>query len=79
MALHVVNDPYGELKNLENLTGQRIRYYTIHGTEKLRKIHLEEIEKTVAKNSRRFSAAIFPPIPTQCLDNLCYATHSTKP
>lgn len=35
VALHVVNDPYGELKLLEDSTGRKISYYTIHGTSRL--------------------------------------------
>ncbi len=34
-ALHVARNPYGELKELEKVTNQKVRYYTIHGTERL--------------------------------------------
>ncbi|MGB9741199.1 MAG: hypothetical protein ACP5IM_00145 [Candidatus Bathyarchaeia archaeon] len=35
IALHVANNPYKELKLLEEKTGRKIRYYTIHGTARL--------------------------------------------
>ena len=35
VALHIVNDPYGEMKALEEITGRKINYYTIHGTARL--------------------------------------------
>jgi hypothetical protein len=35
VALHVANDPYGELDQLEKSTGRKISYYTVHGTARL--------------------------------------------
>ena len=35
VALHVTNEPYQELERLEKATGQKISYYTVHGTERL--------------------------------------------
>ena len=35
VALHVTNKPYQELERLEKATGQKINYYTVHGTERL--------------------------------------------
>ena len=35
MALHIVNDPYEELKTLEKTTGRKVNYYTMHGTARL--------------------------------------------
>ncbi len=35
VALHVATNPYREWKILENETGRKINWYTIHGTEKL--------------------------------------------
>jgi hypothetical protein len=34
VALHVVNKPFEELKALEEKTGRKVQYYTIHGTER---------------------------------------------
>lgn len=35
VALHVVNNPIQEWKNLEKQTGRKVTYYTIHGTSRL--------------------------------------------
>ena len=35
VALHVANDPYGELEKLEKATGRKVRFYTVHGTARL--------------------------------------------
>ena len=35
IGLHIVNNPYKELKILEERTGKKINYYTIHGTTNL--------------------------------------------
>ena len=35
VGLHIVNDPYRELKLLEDSTRRKINYYTIHGTSRL--------------------------------------------
>jgi hypothetical protein len=34
IALHIVNNPYEELRLLEGKTGRKIRYYTVHGTSR---------------------------------------------
>ncbi|MGB9915111.1 MAG: hypothetical protein ACPLIG_08510 [Candidatus Bathyarchaeales archaeon] len=34
VALHVANAPYDELRLLEEKTGRKIRYYTVHGTQR---------------------------------------------
>jgi len=34
IALHVANNPYEELKLLEEKTGKKVNYYTVHGTER---------------------------------------------
>ena len=35
VALHIANNPYQEWKILENETNRTVKYYTIHGTERL--------------------------------------------
>jgi hypothetical protein len=35
VALHVANNPVKEWQDLENKTGRKIQYYTIHGTQRL--------------------------------------------
>jgi hypothetical protein len=35
IALHVANNPVQEQKDLENKTGRKLQYYTIHGTQRV--------------------------------------------
>jgi len=35
VALHVANDPYGELEKLEQATNRKVEFYTVHGTARL--------------------------------------------
>lgn len=35
VGLHVANKPFQELDNLEKATGRKLRYYTVHGTERI--------------------------------------------
>jgi hypothetical protein len=75
VALHVVTSPYDELKNLEALTIKKIRYYTIHGTERL-------IARAMWKRWRSWAPRIpegfplqsFHQFPTIGLDSLCFTT-----
>lgn len=77
VELHIVNDPFKELKNLEKKTGRKANYYTIHGTARL----LARImwrrwkakETTIPKN---FGLKSFHDFPTFGLDKLCYG-HAT--
>lgn len=74
VELHVVNNPYRELENLERTTGRKVNYYTIHGTARL----LARImwrrwkakEPTIPKGFRLKS---FHDLPTVGLDRICYA------
>jgi hypothetical protein len=75
VALHVVNDPYGELKNLENLTGQRIRHYTIHGTERLfGRLMWRRWRRRAPRIPEGFPLQSFHQFPTLGLDSLCHTT-----
>jgi len=73
VALHVVNDPFEELKLLEKNTGRKINYYTIHGTARLLarimwkrwKVKAPAIPSTFPLNS-------FHQYLTFGLDGLCY-------
>jgi hypothetical protein len=74
IALHIVNDPYRELKLLEKTTGKKINYYTIHGTARL-------LARVMWKRWRTKAPVIpndFPPqsfhsFPTLGLDILCHS------
>jgi len=73
VALHIVNNPYGELKLLEDLTGTKIHYYTIHGTSRL-------LARIMWKRWRAEKPAIpsdyplqsFYQFPTKGLDVMCH-------
>jgi hypothetical protein len=73
IALHIVNNPYEELKLLEKTTGRKMNYYTIHGTArffarimwKRWKVKEPEIPST-------FSLSSFHQYPTFGLDGVCH-------
>jgi len=75
VALHIVNDPYGELKNLEALTGRKIRYFTIHGTERLfGRLMWRRWRNWAPRIPEGFPLQSFHQFSTLGLDRLCYAT-----
>jgi hypothetical protein len=75
IGLHVVNDPYRELKLLTEATGKEISYYTIHGTSLVlaRVIWRRWITKE-PNIPKDFSLQSFHPFDdsTYGLDSLCY-------
>jgi len=73
IALHIANDPYGELRLLEKLTGRKINYYTIHGTSSLFARMMWRRWKTRApKIPDGFPLQSFYQFPTLGLDFLCH-------
>lgn len=75
VALHIINDPYGELKNLEDLTGKKIGYYTIHGTARLfARIMWKRWKSWAPRIPEEFPLQSFHEFPTVGLDSLCYST-----
>lgn len=63
VALHIVNDPIDELKNLEDLTRRKIRYYTLHGTARLfARLMWRRWKSWTPRIPRRIFAAVFSPI-----------------
>ena len=80
VALHVVNDPNGELDRLEKATGRKISYYTIHGTARLlaRVIWRRKIGQSRAQIPSDFPLKSFHDFPTTCLDVLCYAKPASQ-
>ena len=45
VALHVVNKPFEEWKQLEKETNRKVQYYTVHGTKRLfTKINLASLD-----------------------------------
>ena len=73
VALHIVNDPYSELKNLEDLTGKKIGYYTIHGTARLlARLMWKRWKSQAPIIPREFPPQSFHQFSTVSLDSLCY-------
>lgn len=74
IALHVVNDPVAELRVLEETTGKRIEYYTVHGTERLlARIMWRRWNVKAPKIPAAFTLQSFHQFPTVGLDSLCYS------
>lgn len=75
VALHVATDPYREWKILENETGRKVNYYTVHGTESLRAQLLwgrKPGEKQAKIPSDFPLKKIFPDFPTLSLDYMVH-------
>lgn len=73
VALHIVNDPYAELRKLEQKTGKKIEYYTIHGTARLvARIVWRRWKSKAPKIPENFQLQSFHQFPTTGIDSLCY-------
>lgn len=73
IGLHIVNDPYRELQLLEEATGRKINYYTIHGTSRLLARVMWGRWKTRKPHiPQGFSLQSFHQFLTYGLDSLCY-------
>jgi hypothetical protein len=74
-ALHIANNPYKEMDVLEKLTNQKLRYYTIHGTERLlgRIIWRRKLWQARAPVPENFPLQNFWDFPTLSLDRVCYS------
>jgi hypothetical protein len=73
VALHVVNDPYAELRNMEQKTGKRINHYTIHGTTRLlARIMWRRWRSKAPEIPEDFPPQSFHELPTTGIDSLCY-------
>ena len=73
VALHIVNSPHGELKNLEDSTGKKIRYYTVHGTARLvARLMWKRWRGWAPRIPEEFPLKSFHQFPTMGLDSLCY-------
>jgi hypothetical protein len=79
VALHIVNDPVGELQLLEKETGRKIRYYTIHGTARLlARIMWRRWKSKAPKIPKDFPLQSFQRFPTTGIDSLCYLYPTEK-
>jgi hypothetical protein len=74
VALHIAVNPYKELETLEKLTSQKLRYYTIHGTERFlgRIIWRRKRGQTRVPIPKDFPLQNFWDFPTISLDRDCY-------
>jgi hypothetical protein len=74
IGLHIATDPVKELKLLKEATGRKIRYYTIHGTDRFLARLLWRRWKTGApKVPDGYPLESFYQFPTMGLDVLCYS------
>jgi hypothetical protein len=74
-ALHVARDPYGELARLEKATNQKVKYYTVHGTERLlgRVIWRRKLSQSRVPIPEGFQLKNFWDFPTFALDREAYS------
>lgn len=74
VGLHVANDAYKELENLEKTTNRKIKYYTIHGTQRLiaRIIWKRKLSQAKAPIPDDFPLTYFYNFPTKNFDYVCY-------
>ncbi len=81
IALHVAIDAYKELNNLEKATNTQVKYYTIHGTERLlgKIIWHRKLSQSKASIPEGFHLKSFYDFPTMSLDRICHvkSTHET--
>jgi hypothetical protein len=74
VALHVATKPYVEWKKLENATGRKVKYYTVHGTARLlaRIMWRRKLWEAKAPIPKGFPLKSFYDFPTIHLDRICY-------
>lgn len=74
VGLHVATDAYKELEKLEKVTGRKIQYYTIHGTQRLiaRIIWKRKLSQAKAPIPADFPLIYFYDFPTLNFDYVCY-------
>jgi hypothetical protein len=74
VSLHVATQPYLEWKNLEKATGRKVKYYTVHGTQRLiaRLMWRRKLSEAKTPIPEGFPLKSFYDFPTLALDWLCY-------
>jgi hypothetical protein len=77
IGLHIVNDPYGELELLKKTSGRTVRYYTVHGTERIFGRLIWRRQEKALKVPEDYLLQSFYVFPTLHLDRLCH-THGTE-
>lgn len=78
IGLHIINNPYGELKLLEETIGKKVNYYTIHGTARLLgRIIWKRWKANKPKIPDSFPLQSYYQFTTSSLDVICH-THNTE-
>ncbi|XHH07784.1 MAG: hypothetical protein ACFCUE_09405 [Candidatus Bathyarchaeia archaeon] len=74
IALHVALDAYKELENLEKATNKKVKYYTVHGTERLlgKIIWRRKFSQEKAPIPEGFPLKSFYDFPTISFDRVCH-------
>jgi hypothetical protein len=74
VSLHVVNDPYDELKTMEDATHSKIHYYTIHGTARFLARLMWRRKGREVDIPKNYPLEDFTKISTRsfALDSMCY-------
>ena len=80
VALHVATNPNAELKLLEKATRRKIKYYNIHGTERLvaRIMWGRKLGEAKAQVPKDFPLKYIYERPPQELDVICYANPTSQ-
>ena len=80
VALHVAKNPYKELTRLENVTGHKVNYYTVHGTARLlaRIVWKRKLWQNKAPIPKDFPLKSFYEFPTLGLDITCHLNPTSK-
>jgi hypothetical protein len=79
VALHIVNDPVQELRLLEQKTGKKIHYYTIHGTARfLARVMWKRWRSKAPNIPADFPLQSFHQFATTGMDSLCYVHGSEE-
>jgi hypothetical protein len=74
IALHIANDPHRELRLLEEKTGKKVRYYTVHGTSRFfARIMWKRWNYKAPTIPRDFPLESFYQFRTLGLDVVCYS------
>ena len=74
IALHIATDPYAEMARLEKATQRKLRYYTVHGTERIlaRLMWRRMLWQAKIDVPSGFPLRSFYVFPTLGLDLVCY-------
>ena len=74
IALHVAVNAYEELKTLEKISNTQVKYYTVHGTERLlgKIIWHRKLSQAKASIPKNFPLKSFYDFPTLPLDRICH-------